>query len=313
MSSPIIDNVNSRIAIIGAGSVGSTCAYALLLRRVSSDILLFDTDTIRLQAQVQDLSDAAFLSNTRVRSSTAAEAGQCNIIVITAGAKQRDGESRRDLVDRNYTILQSVLRKMSPIRKDAVLLLVSNPVDVLTYLAQKLSGLPHAQVIGSGTFLDSVRLRSALAEQVQVTDTAIHAYVLGEHGDSQMVAWSTATVAGSPIQTFLPPSSPSLSDLADTAKTKAYSIIAAKGATSYGIASIVSSICESILFNQRHVRPVSHWVESFGTYVSLPAVLGHGGIQKTIHVPLNENEREMLTKSIDEIKEIVRMVEEKAR
>lgn len=179
MSSPIIDSVNSRIAIIGAGSVGSTCAYALLLRRVSSDILLFDVDKTRLQAQVQDLSDAAFLSNTRVRPSTAAEAGQCNIIVITAGAKQREGESRRDLVDRNYIILQSVIQELSPIKKDAVLLLVSNPVDVLTYLAQKLSGLPHAQVIGSGTFLDSMRLRSALAEQIQVCKKARASGILG--------------------------------------------------------------------------------------------------------------------------------------
>jgi L-lactate dehydrogenase len=202
---------------------------------------------------------------------------------------------------------------MSPISKDAILLLVSNPVDVLTYLAQKMSGLPHNQVIGSGTFLDSVRLRSALAEQIQVAETAVHAYVLGEHGDSQVVAWSTATVGGSAIQTFLPSSSPSLSDLANSAKKKAYSIIAAKGATSYGIASVVSSICESIIFNQRHVRPLSHWVESFGAYVSLPAVLGHGGIQKTIEVPLDENEKDMLRKSIEEIKENVRRVEEKAQ
>jgi L-lactate dehydrogenase len=201
----------SRIAIIGAGSVGSTCAYALLLRPIASDILLVDTDDLRLRAQVQDLSDAAFLSNTKICPSTPVEAGQYNIIVITAGAKSRDGESRRNLIDRNYLVLDNVIREMSPIRKDAVLLLVSNPVDVLAYFAQKMSGLPHAQVIGSGTFLDSVRLRSALAEQVQVNDilfctydmtqeeiplltfilqvadTAVHAYVLGEHGDSQMV------------------------------------------------------------------------------------------------------------------------------
>jgi len=270
----------SRIAIIGAGSVGSTCAYALLLRPIASNILLVDTDNIRLRAQVQDLSDAAFLSNTKIRSSTPAEAGQCNIIVITAGAKSRDDESRRNLIDRNYLVLDNVIQKMSPIRKDAVLLLVSNPVDVMAYFAQKMSGLPHAQVIGSGTFLDSVRLRSALAEQVQVADTAVHAYVIGEHGDSQVAAWSTATVGGSPIQNFLSPTSPSLSDLANSAKTKAYSIITAKGATAYGIASIVSSICESILLNQQHVRPVSHWVESLDTYISLPAVIGHGGVQK---------------------------------
>lgn len=158
----------SRIAIIGAGSVGSTCAYALLLRPIASDILLVDTDTLRLRAQVQDLSDAAFLSNTKIRASTPADAGQCNIIVITAGAKSREDESRRDLIHRNHAVIDNIIRAMSPIRKDAVLLLVSNPVDVLAYFAQKMSGLPHAQVIGSGTFLDSVRLRSALAEHVQV-------------------------------------------------------------------------------------------------------------------------------------------------
>jgi L-lactate dehydrogenase len=199
----------SRIAIIGAGSVGATCAYALLLRPIASEILLVDTDEVRLRAQVQDLSDAAFLSNTKIRASSSVEAGQCNIIVITAGAKSRDDESRRDLIDRNHLVLDNVIRGMNPIRKDAVLLLVSNPVDVLAYFAQKMSGLPHAQVIGSGTFLDSVRLRSAVAEQLQVrrilqfkctvrhwnqdililqvADTAVRAYVLGEHGDSQVV------------------------------------------------------------------------------------------------------------------------------
>ncbi|KIM73720.1 hypothetical protein PILCRDRAFT_80821, partial [Piloderma croceum F 1598] len=282
----------------------------LLLRPIASDILLVDTDDLRLRAQVQDLSDAAFLSNTKIRPSTPVEAGQCNIIVITAGAKSRDGKSRRNLIDRNYLVLDNVIREMSPIRKDAVLLLVSNPVDVLAYFAQKMSGLPHAQVIGSGTFLDSVRLRSALADQVQVADTAVHAYVLGEHGDSQMAAWSTATVGGSPVQNFLSSTCPSLSDLANSAKTKAYSIIAAKGATAYGIASIVSSICESIILNQRHVRPVSHWIESLETYISLPAVLGHGGVQKTIEVPLDETEKELLQKSVEEIRSNIRTVEE---
>jgi L-lactate dehydrogenase len=163
---------------------------------------------------------------------------------------------------------------------------------------------------------------------LQVADTAVHAYVLGEHGDSQMVcipplcpttsvkiclfqaAWSTATIGGSPIQKFLSPTCPSLSDLANSAKTKAYSIITAKGATAYGIASIVSSICESILLNQRHVRPVSHWIENLETYISLPAVLGHGGVQKTIEVPLDETEKELLRKSVEEIRSNIRTVEE---
>jgi lactate/malate dehydrogenase, NAD binding domain len=160
-----------RVAIIGAGSVGSTCAYVLLLRRITSEILLVDIDSSLQQAQVQDLSDAAFLSNTKVLPGTFREAGQCDIIVVTAGAKQRDGESRIDLLDRNYIILDSVIKQMKPFRSDAVLLLVSNPVDVLTCFAQKMSDLPRSQVIGSGTFLDTIRLRSSLAEQAQVRST----------------------------------------------------------------------------------------------------------------------------------------------
>jgi len=130
---------------------------------------------------------------------------------------------------------------------------------------------------------------------------------------SLQAAWSTATVGGSPIQNFLSPTCPSLSDLANSAKTKAYSIIAAKGATAYGIASIVSSICESILFNQQHVRPVSHWIENLETYVSLPAVIGHGGVQKTIEVPLDDTEKELLRKSVEEIRNTIRMVEDGER
>jgi L-lactate dehydrogenase len=298
----------NRVAIIGAGSVGATCAYALLLRRTVSEILLVDTDAPRLTAQVQDLADAAFLSDTRVRAATPAEAGQSSIVVITAGAKQRPGESRSDLLDRNYAILASVIAAMRPIREDAVLLLVSNPVDVLTHFAQQMSGLARGQVLGSGTFLDTVRLRGALAEQIKVADTAIHAYVLGEHGDSQIVAWSSATVGGCPIETLLLPSSPSLAELAATARTKAYSIIAAKGATAYGIASVVSSICESIIFDQRSVRPVSHWVERYGSCVSLPAVLGHGGVQRTIEVPLTGEEEAVLRKSAEEVRRNVESI-----
>jgi malate/lactate dehydrogenase len=161
-------NVNSRIAIIGAGSVGSTCAYSLLLRPITAEILLIDTDTTRLHAEVQDLSDAAFLSDTQVREATPVEAGQCDVIVITAGAKQRPGEARSALIDRNLAILKSVIGSMTPIREDALLLLVSNPVDVLTTFALQMSGLPKGRVIGSGTFLDSVRLRSALAGELEV-------------------------------------------------------------------------------------------------------------------------------------------------
>jgi L-lactate dehydrogenase len=159
----------STIAIIGAGSVGSAIAQSLLLRRVVADILLVDIDKDLCNAQVQDLSDATYLFNVRIRQGNHADAGQADIIIVSAGAKQRPGETRLDLIDRNIKVLDSVLRAMKPIRQDAILVLIANPVDSLTYFAQKLSGLSRNQVLGSGTLLDSIRLRGILAQKLNVS------------------------------------------------------------------------------------------------------------------------------------------------
>lgn len=160
---------SSTIAILGAGSVGSAIAQSLLLRRVVADLILVDIDHELCQAQVQDLSDATHLSNVRIKHGNHADAGQADIIIVTAGAKQRPGDTRLDLIDRNLKVLRSVLDGMSPIRPDAILLLIANPVDALTYFAQKMSKLPKNQVLGSGTFLDSIRLRGMLADKLRVS------------------------------------------------------------------------------------------------------------------------------------------------
>lgn len=157
------------IAVIGAGSVGSAIAYSLLLRQVAADIILVDIDQELCKAQVQDLQDATFLSNIRIRQGTPQEAAKAAIIIITAGAKQRPGDTRLDLIDRNYKVLKSILTSLKPINKDAILLLVANPVDILTSFAQQMCDLPRSQVLGSGTVLDSVRLRAILAEKLQVS------------------------------------------------------------------------------------------------------------------------------------------------
>lgn len=162
-------STSSSIAIIGAGSVGSAIAHSLLLRRVVADIILVDIDKERCRAQVLDLSDATYISHVRVKQGSYAEASQADIIIITAGAKQNPGETRLNLIDRNYKILQSVIGNMKPIRTDCILLLVANPVDALTHFAQHLSGLPQSQVLGSGTLLDSLRLRGRLAEMLDVS------------------------------------------------------------------------------------------------------------------------------------------------
>lgn len=174
---------HASIAIVGAGSVGSSIAHSLLLRRVVGTLYLVDIDEARCRGQVLDLADASYLSHVKVKQGTTAEAGQADIIIITAGAKQNPGETRLALVDRNYKILKSILGGMHPIRKDAVLLLVANPVDVLTHFAQDLSGLPKNQVLGSGTLLDSIRLRSQIANRLGVSFTyfySTHAYRLGD-------------------------------------------------------------------------------------------------------------------------------------
>lgn len=174
----------NRIAIIGAGSVGADIAFALILSRVAAEIVLVDIDSARCHAQVQDLSDGAFLSSTRVREGSFRDASQCDIIVISAGAKQRLGESRTDLVGRNMDILRAVLNDMKPLRQDAILLIVANPVDTLTFFAQCMSGLPKGQVIGTGTFLDTARLRILLAEEIQASKTSRRDHTASDIFDS---------------------------------------------------------------------------------------------------------------------------------
>lgn len=294
-----------KLAIIGAGSVGSSIAYAAVLKHTASQILLVDVDTPRCEAQVLDIADAAFLAETTIRMGTFKEAGQSDVIVITAGAKQRPGETRVALIDRNIQILRSCIDSMQPINPNAVLLLVSNPVDVLTQFAQRISGLPASQVLGSGTYLDSARLRAALADHLHVAATAVHAYVLGEHGDSQFVAWSSAHVGNTPLLQMPAMKGMNLNQMAADVKNKAYKIIEAKGATHYGIGGCAASICESVLKNTLQVRPVSHFIPELGVCISLPAVIGSKGVVSTLPPPLNEEETAKLKASAASMKAVV--------
>jgi len=295
-----------KIAIIGgAGSVGATTAYAILLKGIASEILLVDVDEKRCEAQVLDLSDAAFVSCTKIRTGTFKEASQCSVVIITAGAKQRPNETRVQLISRNRVILTSVISEMKPFHPDTVLLIVSNPVDVLTYFAQKISDLPMGQVLGSGTYLDSERLRSTLSKELNIAETSVHAYVLGEHGDSQFIVWDSAHIGNTPILNF-----PQIHDLnrervTEYVKNKAYRIIEAKGATYFGIGAVAASICEIILFDRREVCPISHYIPELNVCLSLPAIVGYKGVIQTLKPPLNEEEDEKLKKSAKYMREII--------
>ncbi|KAF3940192.1 hypothetical protein ABW19_dt0203849 [Dactylella cylindrospora] len=287
----------STIAIIGAGSVGCTIAHTLMLRRVCAEVRLVDIAEDLCKAQVQDLQDATYLTNVRIKYATSQEAGQSDIIVITAGAKQRPGETRLDLIEKNYKVLNSVIGGLKPINPNAIVLLVANPVDVLTHFAQQMCGLPKNQVLGSGTLLDSIRLRGLLATKLNISENSINAYVIGEHGDSQCVAWSSATVSGAHISVIDDISEEEKVEIGKTVSGKANAIIKAKGFTSYGIGATAANICEAIIFDQRPVYPLSCWHEEYQCCISLPAVVGRKGLITYIPLPLNDSERELIENS----------------
>jgi L-lactate dehydrogenase len=194
---------------------------------------------------------------------------------------------------------------MKPLRSDAILLLVANPVDAITHFAQVYAELPKTQVIGSGTFLDSARLRGMLANKAEVAASSIDAYVLGEHGESQFVAWSQASIGGVPLADAFGDVKIDQDVIAEDTKNKATSIIENKGVTNYGIGAVAASICKSILFDQRNIRPVSHWQEDLGACLSMPAVLGRQGIVRTVKIPLSQEERAKLEASAKTLKDMV--------
>lgn len=291
--------LKTTIAILGCGDVGSTLAYTLVLQPICSEVILVDPKTSLLEAQVRDLSDATYRggSAVRVRAGTHADAGQADIVVITAGAKQKPGESRLSLLSRNLHILESIFSSMAPINPHTILLLVANPVDILTYFARKLSGLPESQVLGTGTSLDSARLRGILAQKADVAPNSIDAYVLGEHGDSQFIAWSSATIGTTPLALALPPStltSDFKASIAEHTRGAAGAIIAAKGCTAFGIGNIAASICKYILFDSRSVRPLSFYQPELGCCLSMPAIVGRKGIVRSMPIQLDEEERAQL-------------------
>jgi L-lactate dehydrogenase len=301
---------HSKIAVIGAGSVGSTTAYALLLKNIAAEVILVDIDETRCHGEILDLSDSlAFDGTSKIRSGTAQDAAQADIIVIAAGKAQKQGETRLDLLAANKRIITDVFTGIKPINPAAIVIMVTNPLDALTTLAQKISGLPHNQVFGTGTFLDTLRLRGIIAEKMSIARQSVHAYVIGEHGDSQLVAWACAEVAGRPIAQYADMQQENLNVIAQQVIDKAYDIIACKGSTHFGIASCVAHICQAIIFDQKLVMPLATYIEEYDTVLSMPCVLGENGIEKILSIPLNDSERKKLETSAQELRKLAHLDE----
>jgi len=274
-----------RVAIIGAGSVGSTAAYATAIRNIVSDIVLIDINEQKEAGEVMDIADGlCFMETGGMKGGDFTDAQNADVIVLTAGAPQKPGETRLELVDKNVAIVKTIFKKIGRVSRSAMVLVVANPVDVLTALVQNITGLHHAQVFGSGTTLDTARLKTHVARLARVSPHDVHGYVLGEHGDTEFVAWSTVTVGGVPIQKLPFFSASRAKKIEDSIRKEAYEIIQCKGATFFGIGLVIADILEAIFYNQHKILPLStqsmHCETASHVCLGTPVVLGRRGIER---------------------------------
>ncbi|HYP52441.1 MAG TPA: L-lactate dehydrogenase [Pyrinomonadaceae bacterium] len=307
-----------RVAVVGCGHVGATSAYALIQSGLAREILLLDADPQRAEGEAMDLQHAVSLSRpVEVWAGDYKDAARSDIAVIAAGVGGRPGESRLDLLGRNVVVIRQIVRKLMDAGFGGVVLMTTNPVDILAQVAQEESRLPVERVISSGTVLDTARLRAMLGEALGVDSRSIHAYVIGEHGDSEIAAWSSARVAGVPLADFCAGQSdcPDFADFLARVRRAAPDIIARKGYTAFAIASCVARICEAILRDERTVLPVSTMMRGQygveGVYLSLPCVVGRRGVERVIELPLDEQERAGLRASADVLRRALGSVKEK--
>lgn len=307
--------IKNKIAIIGAGSVGATITYTLSTRGLANQMVLVDIDQARAEAEVLDITQGMPLGNTaHLYAGTYQDCGDAEIAIITAGAKQRPDESRVQLMDRNVEIMRSMTASLMDSGFAGVLLVVTNPVDVLTYVAYRESGLPREQVIGSGTVIDSSRLRTFLGRHCKINPQNIHGYVIGEHGDTSFPAWSNVTFGGVHVGEFCPgcPGGCHQDDLRAEAteyvRQAAQQIIKAKGSTYYAVAQAVAIITQAVLRDERRILPVTAVVSDFEDFrevaFSYPHFIGHKGIvldagtKGRLQYDLAHDEKELLRRSV---------------
>ena len=305
-----------KAAVIGCGFVGSSIAFTLMQSGIFSELVLIDANRDKAEGEAMDLSHGLpFTHPMDIRAGDYDDVADCALVIVTAGAGQKPGETRLDLVHKNVAIFRSIIPEIARRNRDAILLIVSNPVDVLTWAAWKLSGYPANRVLGSGTVLDTARLKYLLGERLGVDSRSVHAFIIGEHGDSEIAAWSSTNVSGIPLNEFCEMRGhfnhdAAMDAIAEKVKNSAYEIISKKQATYYGIAMSVKRICECIVRNERSILPVSAMMH--GEYgieditLSMPAIVGIGGVETHVPIALSEEEAEKLVESAKKLKEVAK-------
>lgn len=304
-----------RVAVVGLGNVGSTFAYALLLSGLASEIVLIDVNRAKAEGEAMDLNHAVPFSHpTKIWAGEYSDCEGAPITVLTAGAPQLPGETRLDLVKKNAAIWRSIVPEVSRHNPAGILLIATNPVDVLTYAAWKLSGLPFERVIGSGTILDTARFRYLLSQHFGVDARSVHAYIVGEHGDSEVPVWSLANIAGVRLPDFckaqgIPFDPGVMESIFAQTRDAAYRIIERKGATYYAVAAGLMRITQAILRNQKTVLSVSSLIRNYygldNLCFSLPTVIDRGGIEQVLRLTLDDSEVEKLHHSAGILKKTI--------
>ena len=307
-----------KIGIIGCGFVGAATAYTLMQTRLFSEMVLIDNNMEKAEGEAEDISHGLlFSSPQKIYAGSYDDLSDASIIIITAGANQKPGETRLDLVGKNVEIFKSIIPEITKRNMDAILLVVANPVDILTYVALRLSGYPEERVIGSGTVLDTARLKYLISEKLNVDSRNVHAFIAGEHGDSELAVWSCANIYGIGLEEFARMKGykdfyKEKEEIYHAVRDSAYEIIERKGATYYGIGMAAAKIAEAIVRDSHTVAPVS--VSLNGEYglsglcLSIPAVIGKGGAEQVLEINFDDEETKKLRGSAEELKSVLKEI-----
>nr|WP_164510211.1 L-lactate dehydrogenase [Agathobaculum sp. Marseille-P7918] len=304
-----------KCGVIGVGFVGATCAYTLAVSGLFSEVVLVDMNRKKAEGEAADINHGvSFAKPCFVRAGDYGDLAACGLVIIAAGANQKPGETRIELLHRNRVILSSIMEQLTAVNRDAVLLIVSNPVDVLTCMAQQLSGFPAGHVIGSGTVLDTARLKYLVGQKLGVDSRNVHAFIIGEHGDSELAVWSSANLSGVDLDDYcritgIAEPAELLHHIYESVRDAAYSIIESKGATYYGIGMAVRRIAEAIVRDEHSVLPVSSLIRGHygvdGICLGLPSIVGRNGVEAVLDIPLSAEELSRLQSSAQKMKALI--------